>query len=215
MPTRFWLIRHALVTPEAQAILYGTLDVGLCSDTLAAETHRYRALARRLPRDAVWLVSPLSRTQITAETIIAAGYGEAAPAIEPSLIEQNFGAWQGLPIQDFSRRPAHLAHPFWPVGAGETPPEGEAFGAMTARVGEALDRLAETYPNRDIIAVSHGGAIRAAIAYAMGFTAHQALSLSVANLSLSRIEFHPDIEYADGHQEGSWRFVSLNEQLSI
>lgn len=211
MATRFWLIRHALVTPEAQAILYGTLDVGLCSDTLSAESHRYRALAKRLPKDAVWLVTPLSRTRLTAETIMAAGYGDVPSIVEPALIEQDFGAWQGLPMQDFARRPAHLAHPFWPVGAGETPPEGEGFGAMTERVGEALHRLAETYPDRDIIAISHGGAIRAAIAYAMGLTAHQALSLSVENLSLSRLQYH-----SNGNEGGgNWRFVSLNEQLSI
>jgi alpha-ribazole phosphatase len=208
MATRFWLIRHALVTPDAQAILYGTLDVDLCTITMDAQQGRYAALAKRLPKNAVWVVSPLSRTQLTAETIIAAGYGEARPSIEPSLIEQDFGTWQGLPMRDILSRPAHAAHPFWPVGAGETPPDGEAFEAMITRVGVALERLAEAYPDKDIIAVSHGGAIRAAIAYALDLSPHQALCLAVDNLSVSRIERHAP---AAGT---AWRFVSLNEQLS-
>ena len=212
MPTRFWLIRHALVTPDAQAILYGTLDVDLCTVTMDAQKDRYAALAKRLPKQAVWVVSPLSRTQLTAETIIDAGYGVAKPEIEPSLIEQDFGAWQGLPMRDILSRPAHAAHPFWPVGAGETPPEGEAFDAMITRVGVALERLAKAYPGKDVIAVSHGGAIRAAIAYALGLTAHQALCLAVDNLSVSRIERHDSVLKAGPGT--AWRFVSLNEQLS-
>jgi alpha-ribazole phosphatase len=60
--TRFWLIRHALVDPEARKFLYGTQDVDICEDTMAAQTDAYAALGRRLPRDAVWLVTPLSRS---------------------------------------------------------------------------------------------------------------------------------------------------------
>ena len=208
MATRFWLIRHALVTPEAQSILYGTLDVALCAATMEAQTHRYAALAARLPSEAVWVISPLSRTRYTAEAIIRAGYGETTLTVEPSLIEQDFGAWQGLPMRDILSRPAHKAHPFWPVGAGETPPEGEGFEAMTTRVGVALERLAAAYPDTDVVAVSHGGAIRAAIAFALGLTPHQALCLSVENLSVSRIEHHAP---ASGI---AWRFTSLNEQVA-
>src|ERR1700682_3311439 len=59
--TRFWLIRHALVDENSRAILYGIMDVPLCETTLAAQATMYEALARRLPRPAVWYVTPLSR----------------------------------------------------------------------------------------------------------------------------------------------------------
>jgi broad specificity phosphatase PhoE len=52
--------------------------------------------------------------------------------------------------------------------------------------------------------ISHGGAIRAACAHAIGLDPHQALSLAVDNISLSRLE----------HNGSGWRLVSLNEQLS-
>ncbi len=170
--TRFWLIRHALVHPDALTCLYGTQDVAICEVTMAADVHRYRALANRLPRPAMWYVTPLSRTHLTAEAIFDAGYPEQNAAIEPAFIEQDFGEWQGVPMQDFSARLGVSRHPFWPIAAAERPP--------------------------------HGGAIRAACAHAIGLDPHQALSLAVDNISLSRLE----------HNGSGWRLVSLNEQLS-
>jgi broad specificity phosphatase PhoE len=198
---RVWLIRHALVHPEAMRFLYGTQDVAVCDATMAAEAHRYAALARRLPRPARLVVTPLSRTQLTAAAIFAAGYPRQDWAVEAAFIEQDFGDWQGMAMDELHRRPAAVLHPFWPVGAGETPPGGESFAAMIGRVGAALERLAAGEAG-DVIVVSHGGAIRAACAHALGLSAHQALSLSVENISLTRLE----------HNGSDWRVVSVNEQ---
>lgn len=73
---------------------------------------------------------------------------------------------------------------------------------MIARVGAVMNRLTNE-PGENIIIISHGGAIRAAIAHALGLTAHQALCLSVENISLTRLE----------HNGSDWRLISLNEQL--
>ncbi|MGE0417084.1 MAG: histidine phosphatase family protein, partial [Acetobacteraceae bacterium] len=75
--TRFWLIRHALVDENARAILYGVMDVPLCETTLLDQAPMYRALAKRLPLPAVWMVTPLSRTRRTADTIFAHGFPAA------------------------------------------------------------------------------------------------------------------------------------------
>src|SRR4029077_13625796 len=64
--TRFWLIRHAVVDENSRAILYGIMDVPLCETSLLEQTPMYQALAARLPRPAVWKVTPLSRTRRTA-----------------------------------------------------------------------------------------------------------------------------------------------------
>ncbi len=201
---RLWLIRHALVHPDAMTYLYGTNDVPVCGATMAAETHRYAALAARLPYPARLIVTPLSRTRLTAEALFAAGYPAQAPEVEPAFMEQNFGDWQGTRIVEFAARPALARHPFWPIAAAETPPGGESFEDMIRRVGAALNRLAEDADD-DVIVISHGGAIRAACAHALGLSAHQALSLAVENISLTRLE----------HNGSDWRLISLNEQLSI
>lgn len=202
MPTRFWLIRHALVHPDALNFLYGTNDVAVCDITMTADAHRYAALANRLPRPARFIATPLSRTQLTAQAIFQAGYPEQPIAIEPDLVEQNFGHWQGVPIGVFADRAADARHPFWPIAAAEIPPGGESFADMITRVGAVMDRLSND-PNTDTIIISHGGAIRAAIAHALGLTPHQALCLAVENISLTRLE----------HNGTDWRLVSLNEQL--
>jgi broad specificity phosphatase PhoE len=200
-PTRFWLIRHAIVEENARAVLYGIMDVALCPDSLVAQAPMYRALAARLPRPADWVVTPLSRTRRTAQAIFAAGYPEAPMAEEPDLIEQALGEWQGLA---HAALPEHLslpAHAFWPLAAEERPPGGESMAEVLARVGDALERLARRHAGRDVVVVSHGGAIRAAVAHALGITPHAALHLSVQNLSLTRLERHP----------AAWRTVCVNE----
>ncbi len=199
--TRFWLVRHALVEERARARLYGVHDVPLCPESLVAQVPMYQALAQRLPADALWLVTPLSRTRRTADAI---GQWRASPpalSVEAGLIEQNLGDWQGLAHADLPARLAGPAHPFWPVAADERPPGGESFVEVCERVGRTMERLAETCAGRDIVAVSHGGAIRAAAAHALGLTAHQALHLSVQNLSLTVLERHAR----------EWRVVSINE----
>jgi alpha-ribazole phosphatase len=200
---RFWLIRHALVHPQELTRLYGTNDVPICDVTMEADAPRYAALAARLPRPARVIATPLSRTQITADAIFRAGYPAQELDIEPAFVEQDFGDWQGLPISGFDARTAQQRHPFWPIHAAETPPNGESFEAMIARVGAAMERLAAA-ADPDVVVVTHGGAIRAICAHALGLSAHQALHLSVDNISLTRLE----------HNASGWRLVSLNEHLS-
>lgn len=199
------MIRHALVHPAALANLYGTDDVPICGDTMAAQTGRYAALAARLPRPARFICTPLSRTQLTAAALFRAGYPAQTPLIDPAFVEQDFGALQGQPISSFDTRGEAERHPFWPIHAAETPPGGESFAHLIARVGAGLEALllsAESGGNT--IIVSHGGAIRAACAHVLGLTPHQALCLQIDNISLTQLE----------HNARGWRVLSVNEHLS-
>jgi broad specificity phosphatase PhoE len=199
--TRFHLIRHALVAENARAILYGIMDVALCETTLLEQAPMYRALAQRLPRPARWVVTPLSRTRRTAEAIFAAGYPVADPTVEADLIEQSLGEWQGLPHAELPARLALPKHAFWPLAGHEVPPGGESMAAVIGRVGAAMERLATAYPDQDVVIVSHGGAIRAAVAHALRIGPDNALHLSIQNLSLTRLERWPE----------GWRVVCVNE----
>ena len=199
--TRFWLIRHALVEENARARLYGIRDVPLCPESLVAQVPMYQALAARLPDEADWIVTPLSRTRRTADAIAAWRPHKPELAVEPGLIEQDLGDWQGLAHAELPPLLSQPAHPFWPVAADERPPGGESFVDVCARVGATLDRLAERHRGREVVAISHGGAIRAAVAHALALTAAQSLQLSVQNLSVTILERH----------EAAWRVVSINE----
>jgi alpha-ribazole phosphatase len=201
MDTDFWLIRHALVDENARALLYGVMDVPLCEPTLLEQAPMYRALAARLPRPADWLVTPLSRTRRTAETIFAHGYPAAELGVEPDLIEQSLGEWQGLPHHELPERLVQPPHAFWPLAGNEKPPGGESMAEVITRVGAAIERLADDHAGRDVVIVSHGGAIRGAIAHALRIGPDNALHMSIQNLSLSRLQRTP----------GGWRVVCVNE----
>jgi len=201
-PTRFHLIRHALVEPSARATFYGSMDVALCDQTLREEAALYRWLAGRLPHPAKWVVTHLARTRSTASAIFAAGYPVQPLQTETALAEQYLGAWQGVPHEALAEMLRHPPHPFWPHAADEQPPGGESIREVRDRVGPAMEQLAERYPGEDIVVIAHGGSIRAAIAHALDLSPQQALHFSMRNLGLTRLEKHGD----------SWRVVSINEE---
>lgn len=194
----FHFIRHAPVAAEHLLYCYGCNDVPVapvCTETSAR-------LAARLPRPARWYVTPLSRTRATAEGVFACGYPEAALAIEPAFIEQNFGDWQGTLHDELPAKLTQPAHPFWIVSAEETPPNGESSDSMKLRVGAALERLAQAHAGEDIVVVAHGGSIRAAVAHALDVPMRTALHFSIKNQSITRM-----LRGRDG-----WHVTAVNEQ---
>ena len=72
---------------------------------------------------------------------------------------------------------------------------------VITRVGAAMERLAEEHAGQEVVIVSHGGAIRGAIAHALTIGPDNALHMSIQNLSLSRLQRTPD----------GWRVVCVNE----
>lgn len=202
--TRFWLIRHALVDPEARKTLYGDQDVPVCAETMAAQAAAYADLGQRLPQPARWLVTPLSRTRRTAEAIFAAGYPAQPLGVETGMVEQSFGHLQGTDNAVLHTRLSQPQHAFWPIDPTERPPGGESFEDVIGRVGPTIERLAEVHGDADLVIVCHGGTIRAAMAHALGIGGAPALRLTVGNISLTRIERRGD----------AWRVVSANETMA-
>jgi alpha-ribazole phosphatase len=75
------------------------------------------------------------------------------------------------------------------------------------RVSAAIRRIEERYAGRDIIAVAHGGTIRAALAAALDLAPEAALAFHIDNCSLTRIERH------DGRGTGhGFRVVTVNQK---
>ncbi len=190
--TRWWWVRHAPVTVN-QGRCYGQTDFP-CD---VGESAGFANLARRLPKDAVWIATPLRRTHMTAAALVEAGLVGPSPipgpgmVIEPDLIEQHFGDWQGVRYDELAARRGDAWHRFWLAPAQETPPGGESFAALTRRVHAAITRLSERHAGRDILAVAHGGTIRAALALALDLAPEAALAFTIDNLSLTRIDHIP------------------------
>ncbi len=195
--TRWWWVRHAPVINRENRV-YGRSDVPC--DT--SDVNAFRALAAMLPSGAVLVTSQLRRTRDTATAIAAGGLDLPEPIVEPDLAEQDFGDWQG-------RRRAELyrslpqAHPFWLTPADTVAPGGESFADLMRRSHRAIGRLNRCHPGRDIVAVAHGGSIRAGIGLALGLSPDGALGFSIDNLSLTRLD-HIEAE------RPLWRVMSVN-----
>ncbi len=197
--TRWWWIRHAPVTTDGGRI-YGQTDMPAdCSEAAVFE-----GLAGVLPAGAVWVASQLQRTHQTAAAIRAAGHTAPEPDVVEALAEQHFGDWQGQSRNEiFATYGAD--HGFWLAPADHAPPGGESFAQLMARVAGAIDDLNARHAGRDIVAVAHGGTIRAAIGHALGLAPARSLGFVVDNCSLTRLD------HVDGGERGSaWRIAGLN-----
>ena len=204
--TRWFWVRHAPV-PDGGNI-YGQADLDCdCSD---AEI--FAALARELPGDAVWIISHLGRTRQTADAIMAARALGAAAVLPvdltavPELAEQHLGDWQGLNRKAFFAGRG-VRHHSWFGPASERAPNGESFDDVVARVSTAVQRLTVQFAGRDIVAVAHGGSIRAALALALGLDAEGALSFIIENCSITRIDHIAGVELRHG-----WRVAAVNHR---
>jgi broad specificity phosphatase PhoE len=200
--THWWWIRHAPV-PENERI-YGQRDV----DCDCSNLDIFHALARELPKGAVWLTSNLSRTVRTADAVIDAMDAQSRPKQKPfavpELAEQHLGEWQGVDRKEFyrTRKPA----PFWFGPAHERPPGGESFNDLIARVRPAIERITEEYAGRDIIAVAHGGTIKAMLAIALELSPDRALAFNIDNCSITRADH---LRREDGD---FWRIAAVNHR---
>jgi alpha-ribazole phosphatase len=90
--TRWWWVRHAPVR-EDNGCIYGQADLGCdTSDRVVFE-----AVAKILPRNAVWYASNLKRTHQTAQAIWAAGFPKPSEMPHVSAFaEQHLGQLQGM-----------------------------------------------------------------------------------------------------------------------
>jgi broad specificity phosphatase PhoE len=202
--TRFFWVRHAPVRDDGGCI-YGQRDLSCdCSDG-----HVFVALARVLPRDAVWIASNLRRTHETARAIWAADRNKfAAVAFRQvdALAEQNLGEWQGLNRADFFKQRKPTPGSFWFAPADERAPRGESFSDLVARVRGAITALIDAHRGGDVIAVAHGGTIRAAIAIALGLIPQAGLAFATDNCAITQLDFY------QGEEGQGWRVVTINHQ---
>jgi alpha-ribazole phosphatase len=193
--TRWWWLRHAPV-PESKVTIIGGMD----PDADTSEHAMFKALADCLPANPVLVESGLRRCRQTADALRDAGLKLRPPIIEPGLVEQDFGHWQGHSWAELSDAKDPDLPPFWAAPAETVPPGGESFAQVLARVKPAVARLSDQHLGRDILAIAHAGSIRAALCIALDLPADQALRFSLAPLSLTRLEL----------TGGGWRVECVN-----
>jgi alpha-ribazole phosphatase len=164
-------------------------------------------LAARLPHAGAWITSGARRCRETAEALAGLQGEQPAIAIEPDLLEQDFGAWQGRTHAEIAAAEPDAAARFWEDAAREAPPGGESFAGMLARVAAAIERIAAKHRARDLVLVAHAGTIRAALAHALGLDPAAALRFAIDPLSLTRLDRFPPPRAG---RAAAWRVACVN-----
>ncbi|HWU31918.1 MAG TPA: histidine phosphatase family protein [Marmoricola sp.] len=183
MSAPIYLVRHGqsewnvLRLTQGQTSHPALTDLGrsqaqAAADVIAADL----GAAQRRPAQLV--TSDLLRARQTAD-IIAASLGMTV-IIDSRLREQHLGALEGKSYDEtWAAADQHdWSDPGVPIAGGESPL------AVRERMARALDDLA---PDQVHIVVSHGDAIRAAIARFRGEAAQDASWLEVANGAVARV----------------------------
>ena len=178
------LVRHGETEWNVRGILQGARDIPL-NETGRAQAARTGQVLSVLKWDRVF-TSHLSRAYDTGAAI-AAACGLPAPTRVPNVQERDFGIYDGAP------------------GRGEGAPTGammaaeptvETRQATADRMEAALLKLCGEHYGRDLVLVSHGGALGNLLSRLFG----PACTGSLTNCSISLIEY----------REGRFHALDLN-----
>ena len=166
--TTILLARHGETDWNRENRFQGHADPPLNETGRAQASELARALADE-PLAAVYS-SPLRRAFETAQ-VVAAPHGLEPVGVD-ALREVDVGSWQGLTRAEVEERfPEQFAR--W-LEYEQGWDDGESYDEMGSRVISALLELAAAHEGERILAVSHGGPVRAAYALAEGITHSEA-----------------------------------------
>lgn len=148
--------------------------------------------------------SDLLRAAQTAE--IMSGPLKLAPRVMSDLREIDVGQWEGLPPEELYRRfpeqmQAYQRDPARTVRAG-----GESYAQLQTRAVRALKQIQANHQLGElVVAVSHGGTIRALLCDIIGLDLAHFGRLWLDNGSLTELRY-------DRH---GWRLVRLNDAAHL
>ena len=138
-----------------------------------------RSLAEHLPRaDVVW--SSWATRAVQTATLAAREPDKQTD----DLAEASFGEWEGRTVADVDPETPDTLRG-WMADADATPPGGEAFGDVKQRARRVLDRAASV--DGTVVAVSHGGFIRALVTEVLGAPSSAAWGLQLAPASVTML----------------------------
>lgn len=144
--------------------------------------------------DASIVSSPARRALETAELL-----GLSEPVIEDGFREIDFGAWEGLTLEEVAERDP-LGSAAFDRGDIDGFPGGESVASVQQRTTEALIR----HRSPDLVVITHATVIRILVAALLGLPVARYRALLGRPANLSRTEF---VEH-----DGGWRLISYDRR---
>ena len=184
-PTRLMLVRHA-ATEHSGRRFSGRNELPLSE----LGEQQAAALARRaFPDVAAVVSSPQKRARQTA-TLIADALGVEL-STNDGLVETDFGAWEGLTFDEVQRGwPIELTA--WLSNSNATPPDGESFSAVAARVRRSRDELIAKHLGSTVVVVTHVTPIKTLLRLALDAPVITMSRLHLDTASLSIVDYYAD-----------------------
>ena len=205
--TKIYLVRHAEAEGNLYRRIHGQYD-SLVTDNgyrqIAALAHRFEGIHV----DAVYS-SDLFRTRTTAKAIYEP---KGLPlTTRRSLREVSMGVWEDRTWGEVARTDAQQLAWFNATDRRWKAEGGESYEELRERVSAAIRQIARNHPGETVAVVSHGTAIRNALAVFQGLSIEESASLPHSdNTAVSLLEFDGDEVRVVFHDDGS----HLPEEIS-
>jgi broad specificity phosphatase PhoE len=195
---KFVLIRHGRTAWNEERRMQGRADLPLSPEG------RTEVLRWRLPEawaDARWLSSPLRRATETAALLT-----DRPVAVEPRLIEMDWGAFEGRTLAELRAEAPEVMAANETRGLDFRPPGGESPREVRAR----LESLFADLTDELVACVTHKGVIRAALSLATGWDMLAKPPLRLANDAVLVLKRQPNGQIAlAGKLSMGWQRAAL------
>jgi len=188
VPTLVYMVRHGetILTPERKFSGTGELNPPLTEIGREQAIKVAHEIAKIKPD--VLIASPMQRTRDTAEEISKTT--GLLPIFDEAWYECNFGDWDGFSIQEVKDKwPDEYTN--WLSSSAVTPPGGESYDDLAARIEPAFDSLAEKYPGQKVVIVTHNGVIKQTASIVMEANPNSLFHIDISPCSISSFSIWP------------------------
>jgi broad specificity phosphatase PhoE len=146
---KLYIVRHGKTKWNELKLLQGKTDIELDEDGI----NQAKELSKQIDLDKIdiCISSPLTRTKQTAELITN---GKVQIIYDDLLIERGYGNYEGKPIN------FDLIEKQWDYNLNYSEECIESLQDCLKRSKKFLDKINETYQNKNILIVSHGSLIK-------------------------------------------------------
>jgi len=148
------LVRHAETEWNLEGIIQGHSDSTVTHRGIRETSALLTTLTEiGYPIECVYS-SPLGRARLMGLSL--ADSFHCPLRVEPSLIEQAFGCFEGMSFAHFTRNHLHDAKALFVHDAAYCPPGGESLAQASRRVMDFLQNLQDLGEHQTVCIVSHG-----------------------------------------------------------
>lgn len=162
--TKVYLIRHGKTQWNLESRYQGANGNSPLLKDSYREIELLASSLQRIPFEHAY-TSPLKRARVTAQALLNHLNPEIPLTIDSRLKEFNLGKMEGMRFEDVATKWPEVLKNFrhHPDKYDESLVEGESFLEVIARFRAAIEEYCRQYPNGNILVISHGAALNAAI----------------------------------------------------